>query len=230
MKNFELVCGVYTRIVSDNLVFLDSNNMKYFQLDRLKTKIILNCFNNLEKTQKHKITNQNILKLLVNNNLIKETNNILVDFRNKENDDKFIKPITSIYSKSFFNRDKLTTQKYILVLILNLFVRIKFKIVKNPLLFDCCKFMNDSGEEKLLKLIGQFNSALVYSPWGGINKCLIKSMALKYYLHFYGFNSDLIIGVKTEPFYAHAWLQLNDYILNDELDYVGDYKQILRIK
>ncbi|MOA23514.1 hypothetical protein D3C78_1441400 [compost metagenome] len=55
-------------------------------------------------------------------------------------------------------------------------------------------------------------------------------MALKYFLNLNGFNTDLIIGVRANPFFAHAWLQIDNVVLNDDIDKVGDYQPIMRIR
>lgn len=46
----------------------------------------------------------------------------------------------------------------------------------------------------------------------------------------HGIDSELVIGVKTKPFRAHAWLEKDRKILNDELQHIEKYKPIMVVK
>ncbi|MGL6188240.1 MAG: lasso peptide biosynthesis B2 protein [Holosporales bacterium] len=59
--------------------------------------------------------------------------------------------------------------------------------------------------------------------------CLLDSVALLYLLSAYNFSSDLIVGVKDEPFEAHCWLQVDDVVLNDSIEKVAAFSPILRL-
>lgn len=59
--------------------------------------------------------------------------------------------------------------------------------------------------------------------------CLPWSMAVADFLNCKGIPADLVIGVKTKPFGAHAWVQYQDTVLSDALDHVTPYTPILAI-
>jgi len=57
--------------------------------------------------------------------------------------------------------------------------------------------------------------------------CLLDSLTLVNFLAGYGVFPELIFGVKTDPFYAHCWVQQGDFVFNDTPDYVGGFSPIL---
>ncbi len=58
------------------------------------------------------------------------------------------------------------------------------------------------------------------------NKCLSRSLALTRRLHKNGIAANLIIGVRTMPFSAHAWVQFNETVLNDYVEDIQRYTPI----
>ena len=61
------------------------------------------------------------------------------------------------------------------------------------------------------------------------DQCLRRSIAMINYLARYGCFPLFVIGVRTQPFEAHAWVQSGDTILNDEVEQVGRFTPILAI-
>jgi len=59
------------------------------------------------------------------------------------------------------------------------------------------------------------------------DKCLPRSIALVDYLAEANLFPYFVMGVKMKPFAAHAWVQLNDTVLNDSVDTVTRYTPIL---
>jgi hypothetical protein len=59
------------------------------------------------------------------------------------------------------------------------------------------------------------------------DKCLTRSLALAGRLLDTGMAPDLVIGVKLQPFAAHAWVQCDGRLVNDRLDIVCDFTPIL---
>lgn len=57
--------------------------------------------------------------------------------------------------------------------------------------------------------------------------CLTDSLALAAFLSRRGVRSDLVFGVKLNPFAAHCWLQNDDAVLNDAADCVATFTPIL---
>jgi len=57
--------------------------------------------------------------------------------------------------------------------------------------------------------------------------CLLDSLTLIRFLAGYGVFPDWVFGVKTEPFYAHCWVQQGDRVFNDSPEYLGEFAPIL---
>jgi len=59
------------------------------------------------------------------------------------------------------------------------------------------------------------------------DKCLARSVAVAGRLMAIGVAADLVIGVKLQPFAAHAWVQCGEWLANDRVDVVRDFTPIL---
>ena len=57
--------------------------------------------------------------------------------------------------------------------------------------------------------------------------CLLDSLTLVRFLARYGVFPQWVFGVKTDPFYAHCWVQQGDFVFNDTADYVRGFSPIL---
>jgi hypothetical protein len=57
--------------------------------------------------------------------------------------------------------------------------------------------------------------------------CLFDSLTLLNFLASYGLFPEWVFGVKTDPFYAHCWVQQGDFVFNDVPDYVRGFSPIL---
>lgn len=57
--------------------------------------------------------------------------------------------------------------------------------------------------------------------------CLLDSLTLVNFLAGYGVFPEWVFGVKTDPFYAHCWVQQGDFVFNDTADYVRGFSPIL---
>jgi hypothetical protein len=66
-------------------------------------------------------------------------------------------------------------------------------------------------------------------PWLYTSRdaCLLDSLTLVNFLAGYGVFPQWIFGVKTDPFYAHCWVQQGDFVFNDTADYVRGFTPIL---
>ena len=81
------------------------------------------------------------------------------------------------------------------------------------------------GRADLLKLARRFNAARPLVPV--TRNCLSDSLACLEFLLSRRACADLVFGVKLSPFAAHAWVQTDDLILNDHVDYVSEYTPVL---
>ena len=59
------------------------------------------------------------------------------------------------------------------------------------------------------------------------DNCLFRSILLMRYLTLKGIGATLHMGVRISPFCAHSWVQYGSMVLNDDLDSVLEFKQIL---
>ncbi|WP_420853308.1 lasso peptide biosynthesis B2 protein [Sphingobium estronivorans] len=65
---------------------------------------------------------------------------------------------------------------------------------------------------------------------GRTNRCLTRSLAMFSVLRARGVAANLVIGVRSEPFSAHAWVQYQDVVLNDTFGQVNNYSPILVLR
>lgn len=72
---------------------------------------------------------------------------------------------------------------------------------------------------------GAFQAVLPWIPWGG--ECLQRAFMLHHHLHSSGVRADWVFGVRTWPFLAHCWLQIDDVVVGDTADRVGGFTPIL---
>lgn len=75
-------------------------------------------------------------------------------------------------------------------------------------------------------LAARFERMSLYLPFRP--SCLLASYALRRYLRLYGCDADWVIGVQLFPFRAHAWLALDEVLLNERSHLIDEYEPILR--
>lgn len=61
------------------------------------------------------------------------------------------------------------------------------------------------------------------------DRCLRRSLAMVDYLARFNIPAVVVIAVKMRPFGAHAWVQIDDVLLNDSLDNIRTFTPILAI-
>lgn len=59
------------------------------------------------------------------------------------------------------------------------------------------------------------------------DNCLTRSIAVAERLISIGAAPQLVIAVKLQPFYAHAWVQCDSWLVNDRHEFVRNYTPIL---
>jgi hypothetical protein len=72
-------------------------------------------------------------------------------------------------------------------------------------------------------------SFLHLRPWLYTSRdaCLLDSLTLVNFLAGYGVFPQWVFGVKTDPFFAHCWVQQADVVFNDTADHVRGFSPIL---
>jgi hypothetical protein len=66
--------------------------------------------------------------------------------------------------------------------------------------------------------------AILYTVKDG---CLLDCLTLLHYLAPYGVSPQWVFGVQADPFVAHCWLQLGDFVFNDHPDRVRPFSPIM---
>lgn len=80
---------------------------------------------------------------------------------------------------------------------------------------------------EIVRLAQLFQRAAVWLPMS--RKCLVRSFVLLRFLQRSGLNAQWVIGVRTWPFSAHCWLQLDDMALDDAWERLVAYEPILAV-
>lgn len=76
-------------------------------------------------------------------------------------------------------------------------------------------------------LAAAFHSAMPWLPLEGL--CLQRSFLLLRLLARRGIAADWVFGVRTWPFVAHCWVQIDDSVVGDRLAHVRAFTPILRV-
>lgn len=88
--------------------------------------------------------------------------------------------------------------------------------------------MRDPGVcDALVERVAAFRKLLPWAPFPGV--CLYRSFMLLVFLRRAGFDATWMFGVRTWPFEAHCWLQVEDTVLDDLAERVGSYTPILAV-
>lgn len=77
----------------------------------------------------------------------------------------------------------------------------------------------------LARVLAAYRAALPWTPFEG--ECLQRGFLLKRLLRSHGIASDWIFGVRTWPFAAHCWIQVDDLVVGDSLERIGVYTPIM---
>lgn len=80
-------------------------------------------------------------------------------------------------------------------------------------------------DRRLAELVGAAQAAAPFVPFEG--ECLQRAHLLRRLLWREGFRPQWIFGVRTWPFGAHCWLQIDDLVVGDTLDRVRFYTPIM---
>ncbi len=84
-----------------------------------------------------------------------------------------------------------------------------------------------TGNEPLRELVAIFHHLRPFYVRKYL--CLYDSLALVEFLAHYRLFPQWIFGVKTGPFNAHCWVQENDCVLNDAVEYVRGFTPIMAV-
>jgi len=79
-------------------------------------------------------------------------------------------------------------------------------------------------EHRLLDAAAIFRHARLYVPVD--MRCLLDSIAMAKFLRRRQLHAHIVFGVALDPFSAHCWVQLDDYVLNDTIGNVNSHTPI----
>jgi hypothetical protein len=77
--------------------------------------------------------------------------------------------------------------------------------------------------------LGQLMAAYVHCRawvWSAEGSCLLDSLTVHGFLARSGVRSSLVVGVRSCPFAAHAWVQVGNTVVNDRPDVIRAYHPI----
>jgi len=83
------------------------------------------------------------------------------------------------------------------------------------------------GRAEAARLARGFARARLFLPAARL--CVPDSIALARSVWRRGIAADLYFGVRLDPFAAHCWLQHEDLLLSDPLNFVADYTPVFRL-
>lgn len=84
----------------------------------------------------------------------------------------------------------------------------------------------ERDEGRISEIIGAARLVRPWIPFEG--QCLQQAFQLRCVLASRGVEVDWIFGVRTWPFSAHCWLQIDDVVVGDRLSRVNRYTPIMR--
>jgi hypothetical protein len=84
-----------------------------------------------------------------------------------------------------------------------------------PTPFDC---------RRISARVSAYRTVLPFIPFEGL--CLQRAYQLRRVLASDGQRVDWVFGVKTWPFFAHCWLQIDDLVIGDRFDRVRSFTPI----
>lgn len=88
-------------------------------------------------------------------------------------------------------------------------------------------FTGSRDELRMAALVAAARRARPWIPYEG--ECLMRSFQLRRLFARHDMPTDWVFGVRTWPFSAHCWLQVDDLVIGDRLDRVSLYTPIMRV-
>ncbi len=242
MKNktyFQFTSQVFGSYYQDQFVLLDLMKNEYFSLDD-KT----GCFLLSILTSQFQFKNSSYVPLRkgneININNIDELNSYICEFSERG----FIEPCTTEENKKTFTKARLPiglskiewmpTQKNInsrpsylryleaLYALFKVHLVLRKKGIPGLLkLFEIQakkhkKIISDVSIKKINEMAYILDRACIIYP--KITKCLPWAGSLMYLLLKRGWGCSFTIGIQTNPFYAHAWVEVNEKVINDNIE------------
>lgn len=158
-----------------------------------------------------------------------------INFLNKDNlqgdflEERWFLPKFNIQEP--LNRIKFIHKFSIVFLVLkcNFIIRKKgmFGIVNNINNMKRRSVVNKLSESDLKSVINYLSDCFIVNNIK--SNCISYSFCLTLILLKMGVNCKFIIGVRTRPFYSHAWVEINNIVINDDKDIRKKLSVILEV-
>ena len=108
---------------------------------------------------------------------------------------------------------------------------LRFSGLRAVLKHHSCKKSDPGGQGPVPDAIGRSLAArfIAWSPalFTSHDACLFRSLALARFLLANRFPTDIVIGVRSQPFRAHCWVQAGEMVFNEHLEIARDYCPVL---
>ena len=212
---YSLRPGITYTWVGEVPFLLDINRNRYFKLTPRAADALLR----LERRGNQKCDD---LKLLSSFGILQETH-----------EDSLIQPVLELPSikKSYFEEPLRTSLKYIAIAAIDQFWSfIAIRCVGLPVAVAQLRKRTQRRPcqrytPSLAHLIGAYRFVDLFLS--AESRCLVRSFGLARSLTRYGITFALAIGVRTGPFGAHCWVQIEDKSLSDNRDKAREYTPIM---
>lgn len=217
MDYFKLNRSVYATKSGDELVILDLKKDQYIFLDAEETIAL----NNYLKNDAPPTT---IIQNLIDLNVV-DKNHLSQEVLQPTGEKKAITPeiFTAIHQYIAKNREvkSLSLANCFLTAIFILLISI---VLKCGGLSLCIKYLHhlkkyplQMNHDKIQQVVATVNRVAQWFPFKV--KCLTWSLTCAYLALWNRFSIDLVIGVARNPFFAHAWVEMNNASIIDEIEY-----------
>ncbi|MFW1838149.1 lasso peptide biosynthesis B2 protein [Acinetobacter gyllenbergii] len=197
--------NIKATICEDDLIILDIEKDAYYLINNINADLINNF---LKGVDHHDLSD------ILNYDWLNESENIY--------DQLIAKKLKGYFEQRWITHnifcEKLNFKIYLKIMI-EIF-KINFKIQK--LDFNTISNLKNRGsiedfsgnyEDIIYSVVSSLNKLFVLDMSN--NKCLAYSFILFKILKSYGINAVLKIGVRTKPFFSHAWVEVDKKVLSD---------------
>ena len=223
--NFFITNNVYATIINDKIYFFDLNKNRYYSAP-------LFC-ENLPYKGNTLIVSQRLKNIEIANSLVSQ--GLLTSYFSSANPHPFLSPASTGDLLNIENEvDRSINLKFFIRFLISIKLssswipNLKITELKEKLSLIKNKFPQKKAELRSISSLVRSHEKFRLYYWAP-KSCLLDSVSLMLLLTYYGYSSQLIMGVKDEPFEAHCWLQVNETVLNDSLEKVQSFSPIFYI-
>ncbi len=140
-------------------------------------------------------------------------------------------PTTARDSEPDFAGGQAGLFRTLFALVFLVYIDLLMRLTRFRRVYDTVRDTTTSQRSTDAKTLGRICRAMDKAARAYIKRawCLQRSAACVCLLRRQGASAELVLGVRTFPFEAHAWVELDGRVLNDSLGYVGRFLVLDRI-